>query len=149
MPVVVVNAESVAKGLSGLMPNVQKKIIRTALRASMKPTRTAIIANTPRGKTGALKKAVVIRAGKRSKYRISFTAGYSNWALGKESNLTGLPLWLEDGTKPRMTKAGRKTGSIKAVKMVARAFASTQKTSADIALSMIVQGIQTEARRIK
>lgn len=66
---VITGVKEIDKALKAFAPKVAKKILRTSLRKALKPMHAAVRTATPR-RSGALAKAVKIKAGPRKKNRI-------------------------------------------------------------------------------
>ena len=81
-PLVVTGVPQLDRALRGLTPALAKKVIRGAIRRSLKPVRSAVVAAVPKGETGKLRKAVKIRSagGKRGVVGLAVSVGAKDFA---------------------------------------------------------------------
>ena len=71
----VTGLEAIQKKLAALPLNVEKKVLRQALRKAIKPMKDEIQGDAPVGETGDLEHSVKVRAGKRKKGSLSMQVG--------------------------------------------------------------------------
>lgn len=72
---IVTGDKALDRALRTLEPRVARKVVRQAMRAAMKGMKTAIESTAPVGDTGALAASVKIRAGRRSRGKMSILVG--------------------------------------------------------------------------
>lgn len=130
---IVTGLKEIDRALRELEPKIGKKVIRQAMRKSMKPVKTAVEQNAPVGETGLLAASVKIRAAKKSRksFGIDVTIGEKDW-VGK----TWYAAAVEYGTS-RMEGRG----------FMRKAFDESGDEAKGIAIRSILEGLEREANR--
>ena len=93
--IVVTGIRDIDRKLRALGPKVANRVVRRALRNAAKMVRAEVQANAPEGEARDLVRSVKVRAGKRSRNKISMQVGYD------KSNFTNpkfVPAFVEYGT---------------------------------------------------
>lgn len=118
--------KEVIKALESLPPNVEKQVLRKAMRSAMKPLLAQAKAEAP-VKSGLLRSSIVLRAAKKKKRgSIAFEIRPDGKKFAK-------------GFYPAQVEFGRK--DMLANPFMARAFASAGGTARDLAVQAILKGI--------
>lgn len=158
--VVVTGIKKIDRGLKSLDIKIQKKIVRQGIRAGLKVMRAEVIRQVPVD-TGLTKKSVKLKAwSKRRKGIIRMNVLISGGEPGliktsKQGNRTFYPAAVEYGVKGRKANAVVRffapkakvygDGSVKPNPFMRRAFQYAGKTSRDVAIRTILEGIEREA----
>jgi HK97 gp10 family phage protein len=134
------SVEGLEKAFTQLPINLTKKIIRKALRNGGKIVQKAAKANAP-VKSGALKKAIKIRAGKRVTGKQSVFIGTSDKAfVGKMFYAA----FIEFGHKQGSRKLGNERKDIAANPFMENAYETTKTQTEQTIINELWDGIEKE-----
>jgi HK97 gp10 family phage protein len=130
--------------LKQLEPKLQKKVLRQAMRESLKPVRSAVKAEAPVGETGDLAKSVKIKSGKRKKDTIRLNVQIG---AGDFKGATYYAAFVEYGHHIGSRKLGDARTLQPANDYMKRAFDQTKEQARETARRLILAGIEREASK--
>lgn len=126
--------DKATKSLRALPPAVAKKVVRQSMRKALKPVAQAVRQEAPE-KSGALKRAIKVRAGKRTSkgvIRLQVRVG-----AGDFKGDTFYGAFQQFGTK-----------KIPANDFMTRGFEATAEGAKDEAERLIVEGLEDQVRKL-
>jgi HK97 gp10 family phage protein len=142
--------KEIDKALATLEPRVAKKVIRQAMRQGQKIVQAEVKALAP-VRSGATRKAVKVRVGKRKKDAIRVNVQIGQGDYKGDQFYAAFP---EYGTKPSGRGGKRKSegaasghGGQKAQHYMRRAFQTVGERAKEVAMQAIVQGVEQEATK--
>lgn len=144
---VITGLKQVDRALKQLPDRVAKKVIRQAMRASMRPVKAAVVANAP-VESGATKRAVKLRAAKsRKKGKIAIEVRIG---AGDYQGDQYYAAFQEYGWRPGK-RGGPRGAPVPGKHFMLHAFESTSASAKDAAISAILTGVEREvkASRVK
>lgn len=141
------------KALKTLDAKVAKKVLRQSMRKALKPMQQAVKAEAP-VRTGALKRAIKVRAGKRKRGQVSvvvaasskdftgktFYASIIEYGSGKHST-------RQRTTKKRNRKRKTNFEGHRPNPFMLRGFEKTKNAVRDDAIKLILAGVEKEAAK--
>lgn len=129
--VVVTGVKEIDRRLKALVPKLQKKVIRQAMRKGMKLVTAAAKANAP-VRTGKLRKAIKTRAGKSKKRGVIKVV--TRVGEGDFQGETFYAAMVEFGTK-----------NMPPHPFMAPAYDQTKDVAKKVAMDAIIEGVEREA----
>jgi HK97 gp10 family phage protein len=125
--------KALIRKLKSFEPKVRNRALRKGLRAGSKVLKAEAVRLAPK-KTGAVKRNIKVRAGKRSRRGITMEV-----RIGKEGNYKGdqcYGAFAEFGTKDRRKRStGQRTGRVQGLHFMERAYVYKGPTARDAALA--------------
>lgn len=136
--------KEIDEALKELEPKLQKKVLRQAMRKSLKPVRDAVENQAPIGETGELAENVKIKAGKRKKdtIRLNVQVGAGDFT-GDQYYAS----FVEFGHKVGSRKLGDKRQEVPPDDFMKRGFDQTKNEARDTCLQLIKDGLLREANK--
>lgn len=137
---------SAQRALNALPPAIEKKVIRQAIRKSLRPVKLAVEQEAPKGETGLLADSVKIRAvKKRKRGRIALQVRIAEGDFLGETYYAAM---VEFGHALRDVPRGPEVGRVPADPFMERAFDRTAKPAREEAIREIKLGVDRETRRL-
>lgn len=147
------NSKKLERALRKLDVKIRKKITRDALRPAAKIIQQKAKANAPRGKTGELRKAIKVRALKRSRVNTGIqvrldwgSKGAKSAAATKGRRLPYYAGFQELGYRIGSRKLGNKRTLVPGKHFMENAFKSEGPRARDLAIKLMWQGIERAAQ---
>ena len=141
------------KALNALPIAVQKRVIRQAIRASMKPVKAAVQREAPIGDSGDLRSHVKLRAvqskGKgKNKGKGGIISFQVQIGMGDYKGEMYYAAMVEFGHAIRAVPKGPEIGRVPANPFMQRAFDQTKDRARRHAVAAILRGVALETRRL-
>lgn len=148
---VIQGMKEIDRALQALPDAVAKRVIKQAIRESLKPIRAAVRAETPVGRTGLLKKNIKIRSAKRTrKQRIWLDVGTSEKDYVGKQFYGAMVEFGHDLVRGGHKKSGgRVVGHVDGRHFMERAFESTAEAAKHDAETRIRAGIEAETAKLR
>jgi HK97 gp10 family phage protein len=128
---VVTGVKEIDRRLATLEPKVAKKHLRQAMRKGMRPIQSQVEGNAPAGESGDLAASVILRAGKRSRNKMTMNVALGSRTFRGEKFYATFTEW---GTSDQPAQG-----------YMRRAFDTRGRGARDVIVELVARAVEIEA----